>query len=108
MPRGTARRRSTPWPDRWTARTAWSSLVFAVLAAGMLSARADAEDATWKAGVARTVITPQTGVWLAGYGTKRAPEGKLHELWAKALAMEDAQGRARCSSRATSRASPRG
>jgi neutral ceramidase len=59
----------------------------------MLSGRADAEDATWKAGVTRTVITPQTGVWLAGYGTKRAPEGKLHDLWAKALALEDAQGR---------------
>ena len=29
--------------------------------------------ATWKAGVARAVVTPKTGVWLAGYGTKRAP-----------------------------------
>jgi hypothetical protein len=59
----------------------------------MLSGRADAADATWKVGVARTVITPRTGVWLAGYGTKRAPDGTLHDLWAKALALEDAQGR---------------
>jgi neutral ceramidase len=48
---------------------------------------------TWKAGVAKAVITPQTSVWLAGYGTKRAPDGKLHELWAKAMALEDEKGR---------------
>ena len=46
----------------------------------------------WKAGLARAVITPQKPVWLAGYGTKRAPEGKLHDLWVKALALEDAKG----------------
>lgn len=47
----------------------------------------------WKAGVAKVVITPETGVWLAGYGTKRPPAGKLHDLWMKALALEDAAGR---------------
>ena len=47
----------------------------------------------WKAGIAKAVITPDTAVWLAGYGTKRVPEGKLHELWVKVLALEDAQGR---------------
>ncbi|HVJ68605.1 MAG TPA: neutral/alkaline non-lysosomal ceramidase N-terminal domain-containing protein [Caulifigura sp.] len=46
----------------------------------------------WKAGVARTVITPDTPVWLAGYGTRRAPEGKLHDLWMKALALEAPDG----------------
>jgi hypothetical protein len=59
----------------------------------MPSRRAGADEAIWKAGVSRVVITPQTGVWLAGYGTRRAPDGKLHDLWAKALALEDAQGR---------------
>lgn len=44
----------------------------------------------WKAGVAKSVITPQSAVWLAGYGSKRAPDGKLHDLWVKALALEDA------------------
>ncbi len=44
----------------------------------------------WKAGVARRAITPGTSVWLAGYGTRRAPEGKLHELWMKALALQTA------------------
>lgn len=47
----------------------------------------------WKAGIARVAITPRTGVWLAGYGTRRAPEGTLHDLWAKTLALEDASGR---------------
>ncbi len=49
-------------------------------------------EGTWKAGVSRAVITPQTPVWLAGYGTRRAPDGKLHELWMKALALEAPDG----------------
>jgi len=48
---------------------------------------------TWKAGIAKTVITPERPVWLAGYGSKRPPDGKLHDLWMKALALEDADGR---------------
>jgi hypothetical protein len=47
----------------------------------------------WKAGVARAVITPEKAVWLAGYGSKRPPDGKLHDLWMKALALEDAAGK---------------
>src|SRR4029077_16510633 len=47
----------------------------------------------WKAGVAKVVVTPEKAVWLAGYGSKRAPDGKLHDLWMKALALEDEQGR---------------
>ncbi|EDL59900.1 neutral/alkaline non-lysosomal ceramidase N-terminal domain-containing protein [Gimesia maris] len=46
----------------------------------------------WKAGIAKAVITPQTGVWLAGYGSKRLPDGKLHDIWMKALALEDDKG----------------
>lgn len=49
-------------------------------------------DSTWKAGIAKAVITPEKAVWLAGYGTKRPPEGKLHDLWMKALALEDPKG----------------
>jgi Neutral/alkaline non-lysosomal ceramidase, N-terminal len=47
----------------------------------------------WKAGIAKAVITPEKGVWLAGYGSKRAPIGKLHDIWMKALALEDASGK---------------
>ncbi|MEO2015305.1 MAG: neutral/alkaline non-lysosomal ceramidase N-terminal domain-containing protein [Fuerstiella sp.] len=48
--------------------------------------------AGWQAGVARAVITPETSVWLAGYGSRRAPDGKLHDLWMKALALQDDDG----------------
>ncbi|WP_197446197.1 hypothetical protein [Tautonia plasticadhaerens] len=58
-----------------------------MLAIGLGSARADEAEATWCVGVARVVITPETGVWLAGYGTKRPPDGTIHDLWAKAIAM---------------------
>jgi neutral ceramidase len=46
----------------------------------------------WKAGLSKAVITPETSVWLAGYGSKRAPEGKLHDIWMKTLALEDTAG----------------
>lgn len=58
----------------------------------LLQAQEPANGFPWKAGVARSVITPEKAVWLAGYGSKRAPEGKLHDLWMKALALEDATG----------------
>src|SRR4051794_18695172 len=51
-----------------------------------------AQDPTWKAGAAKAVVTPEKGVWLAGYGSKRPPDGKLHDLWMKALALEDPAG----------------
>ena len=48
-----------------------------------------AEATTWQVGLAREPITPETSVWLAGYGSKRAPDGKIHELWMKAIALSD-------------------
>ncbi|MDD3789506.1 MAG: neutral/alkaline non-lysosomal ceramidase N-terminal domain-containing protein, partial [Petrimonas sp.] len=48
-------------------------------------------DLTWKAGVAATVITPQEPVWMGGYSSRTSPaERKIHDLWAKALYLEDA------------------
>lgn len=48
---------------------------------------------TWKAGIAKTIITPESSMWMAGYAARKAPsQGKIHELWAKALALEDANG----------------
>ena len=41
---------------------------------------------TWKAGVAKRAITPSTPMWMSGYASRDHPaEGKLTELWAKAL-----------------------
>jgi len=68
-------------------------LLFILLALGLLLAKSEGAEATWKAGIAKAVITPEKSVWLAGYGTKRPPDGKLHDLWMKALALEDNEGR---------------
>lgn len=47
----------------------------------------------WKAGVAKVVITPDRPMWMAGYASREhASEGTLHNLWAKALALEDSSG----------------
>jgi hypothetical protein len=54
--------------------------------------RARGQEPTWKAGVARTVITTQRGVWLAGYGSEAPPDGKLHDSRLKALTLENPQG----------------
>jgi neutral ceramidase len=54
--------------------------------------RSQAQEVPWKAGIAKAVITPDTPVWLAGYGMQREPTGKLHDLWVKTLALEDNQG----------------
>ncbi len=52
------------------------------------------EGATWKAGVAKVVITPEHPMWMAGFASRKKPsEGKLHDLWAKALVVEDAEGK---------------
>lgn len=57
------------------------------------TAHADEPARSWKAGVARAVITPKQPLWLAGYGGRIKPsEGTLHDLWVKALALEDAAG----------------
>ena len=48
----------------------------------------------WKAGTARLDITPKIPMWLAGYGGRdHESEGTLTEIWAKALALEDANGK---------------
>jgi neutral ceramidase len=47
----------------------------------------------WKAGLARAKITPREPIWMSGYAARDKPaEGTLHDLWAKALALDDGQG----------------
>jgi hypothetical protein len=77
--------------------TRWRSLIAAGVAglAGAVCLLGQPAPAapTWKAGVARAVITPDGPQWLAGYGSKRPAQGKRHDLWVKALALEDSEGR---------------
>lgn len=47
----------------------------------------------YRAGVAVKVITPTEPMWMAGYAARNKPaEGKVHELYAKALCLQDAKG----------------
>jgi hypothetical protein len=49
-----------------------------------------AADSTWQAGVATADITPARSMWMSGYGGRDHPsEGKLTDLWAKALVLQD-------------------
>lgn len=67
-----------------------ATLSFAALS-GAVTAQ---EGPAWKAGAAAVDITPSEPMWLAGYASRdHTAEGVLQPLWAKALAVEDAQGR---------------
>lgn len=50
--------------------------------------------ADFQAGVARVKITPPSPFWMSGYAARTHPsEGVEQDLWAKALALRDAEGR---------------
>jgi hypothetical protein len=67
-------------------------MLYALLAALSFSGVA-ASAADWKAGAAKINITPKEFMWMSGYGARDRPaEGKLTDLWAKALVIEDPQG----------------
>ncbi len=55
--------------------------------------QAFADTSLWKAGVATEVVTPEQSMWMAGYASRNKPsEGKLHDLFIKALALESNDG----------------
>ncbi len=65
--------------------------VLVTVLAGVVATPAPAEP--YRAGVARAVITPDAGLWMAGYAARTKPaEGKVQDLFAKALVLEDAKG----------------
>ncbi len=54
---------------------------------------ANDQQTSLKAGVASDVITPEQSMWMAGYAARTKPsDGKVHDLHAKALALEDNRG----------------
>ena len=64
-----------------------------ITAFGLLLPVVATADAPWRAGAAAVNITPEKYMWMAGYGSRTAPaSGKLTELWAKALVLDDADG----------------
>jgi len=61
--------------------------------AGSVVGSASEPKGMWKAGVATVVTTPEYSMWMAGYAARNKPsEGKVHDLNAKALALEDTVG----------------
>jgi hypothetical protein len=65
--------------------------------AGSFAVAVPGDDAStsgaWRAGVARACITPSDFMWMSGYASRDRPaNGKLTDLWVKALALEDAAG----------------
>ena len=50
-------------------------------------------DYNWEVGIGRRIITPKTKVWLAGFGIKRVPYGKIHDLYVKVMTLKDADGK---------------
>ena len=49
--------------------------------------------AAWKAAVAKAVITPDKPLWMAGYSSRKTGAiGKLQDLFAKVLVLEDEKG----------------
>ena len=73
-------------------RNCWSIRVL-ILIVAMAALPIHAAEKGWKAGTARAVITPKKALWMAGYGSRTAPaEGKLHDLFIRVLALEDAAG----------------
>jgi neutral ceramidase len=71
-------------------RLAWLAMAFI-----HWESSASAGPPLWKAGAAKVVITPEKFMWMSGYGARAKPaEGKASELYAKALWLEDAAGRA--------------
>lgn len=51
--------------------------------------------AEWSVGTAKTIITPEKPMWMAGYGSRTAPaDGTETDLFAKALVLDDGNGNA--------------
>jgi hypothetical protein len=70
-------------------------LGWCTLAVILLSAQAPAAETStgWKAGVAKVDTTPSQPVWMSGYASRSTPsQGVAHPLYAKALALSDADG----------------
>ncbi len=71
----------------------WIALLTILASFNSLSTQAAEQPPEWKAGTATIVITPDEMMWMAGYASRDKPaEGKVHDLNAKALVLEDSQG----------------
>src|SRR5688500_11970802 len=67
--------------------TAFAALQFAAIAVAAQPA------SSWRAGIASASVTPTTDMWMGGYAARtHASTGTVQDLYAKALALADAEG----------------
>ncbi|MCA9023471.1 MAG: hypothetical protein KDA74_25155, partial [Planctomycetaceae bacterium] len=67
----------------------WSTSVAITQAS---AAETDAKS-EWRGAAASVVITPDKPMWMSGYAARTKPsEGKVHDLFAKLLILEDTRG----------------
>ncbi|MGH9766244.1 MAG: neutral/alkaline non-lysosomal ceramidase N-terminal domain-containing protein [Blastocatellia bacterium] len=79
----------------WSFQLCLITLLFAAAITAQPSKRAIAANApaAMKAGFAKIVITPEKNMWMSGYANRAKPsEGKVHDLYAKALVIQDSRG----------------
>jgi hypothetical protein len=70
----------------------WFGFVLTVVLSSFIASTSAAD--SWRAGAAKANITPPNLMWMAGYASRdHAAEGKLTDLWAKALVLQDPRGR---------------
>src|SRR5262245_30135185 len=77
---------------RLIGRREWLQSMVAAPALVGLTARGQSATA-WKAGAAKTDITPTESIWLAGYGARTRPsEGVLQKIYVKCVALQSEGG----------------
>jgi neutral ceramidase len=82
-------------PTRHASESAMRFLSTCALVLILAGAHLFASELPYKAGVASKVITPTEPLWMAGYSSRNKPcDTKQHDLWIKALAIEDKSGNA--------------
>jgi hypothetical protein len=69
-----------------------AALAVAIVVGVLNAVPGHAADGGWKAGAATVNITPTAPIWMSGYSRDRPGDGKQQDLWAKALALEAADG----------------
>jgi neutral ceramidase len=70
------------------------SFILLCIAFALYSGNGAEPETGWRAGVAKANITPDGPLWLAGYADRtNTSNGKIMDLWVKALALEDANKR---------------
>ena len=74
-------------------RLVFTPFAFVLAVASAFAPMTRAAD-SWRAGAAKTVITPEKPMWMAGYASRdHVAEGKSIDLMGKALVLEDPAGK---------------